>query len=499
MQARSKREAGPGRLPTRRTGNAVFDTGVRQFRMAMGLVRGRRLSTRNVERLVEDALATLGEFGEPGADASALIEGPFSDPTARTEFATANLRRTARRLSRMSPFYSRHLAAAQVRPDRLDVEGLQAVPVTVKSDLAQRAAQFRCVDVPGYLTTRTTGTTGSPVEIWLSRYEMELWPAIGALTAVLRGDVLPSDVMQVNISSRATAAVSLDVAACRLIGSGCRLLGVIPVDESLEELCSTGASLLSTVPSYLAELTSAAQRMGLGPDDFQLRRIDVAGEVLSPALSQAAAKTFGVPAINDLFGMTEVLPVTGRTCSHGHLHHDINTGHVEYVDLDSGGPAAPGAMASVVITPYFPYRDCMPVFRYDTRDVVRPLPDDGLSCEISALPATSKVLGKADQLLRVGTKVVATPRQLVEAIEALPTHPWPARFCAVPDGGRTSLTLPVSALTGISQADAVAHFATCGLDVRLKLVADHQARQLRPLRCDLRETTFSPTLTRIGA
>ena len=43
----------------------------------------------------------------------------------------------------------------------------------------------------------------------------------------------------------------------------------------------------------------------------------------------------------------------------------------------------------------------MPVFRYDTRDVVRVLPDTPLTCEISGLPATSKVLGKADQILRL--------------------------------------------------------------------------------------------------
>ena len=34
---------------------AVFDTGVRQFRMAMGMVWGRRLDPDNIGRLVEDA------------------------------------------------------------------------------------------------------------------------------------------------------------------------------------------------------------------------------------------------------------------------------------------------------------------------------------------------------------------------------------------------------------------------------------------------------------
>jgi hypothetical protein len=36
-----------------------LETGIRQFRMAMGLVWGRRLKTDNLVRLVDDALATI--------------------------------------------------------------------------------------------------------------------------------------------------------------------------------------------------------------------------------------------------------------------------------------------------------------------------------------------------------------------------------------------------------------------------------------------------------
>jgi hypothetical protein len=319
---------------------------------------------------------------------------------------------------------------------------------------------------------------------------MSLWPAMGALAATLRDDLRPDDVMQVNVSSRATAAVSLDVAVCHLVGTGCRIIGLVPPDEALDAL-TEGVTLLSTCASYLGQLIVAARRRGLAASDFTLRRIDVGGEVLSPALADAARKTFGAEAINDLFGMTEVLPVTGRHCSQDHLHHDITMGLCEYVDLDTGLAAEPGAPASVVITPFFPYRECMPVFRYDTRDVVRPLDSTSLTCEISGLPATSKILGKADQLIRVSANDIVTPRDLVEAIDALPTQPWPARFRTTVDSGRITLTLPESAIAGLGQAAAVQHFNDRGLDVRVAIVDDEHASRLRPLRCDLRETTFA--------
>src|ERR1700733_12324567 len=198
----------------------MFETGVRQFRLALGMAQGRRLNPRNVERLVEDVLATLAEFGEPGSDAAELVDGPMASPADRLEMTNNSLRRTAVRLAAQSPFYARHFSSAQVDPAKLDVAGLRAIPATVKADLIERPADFRCTDVPACLATRTTGTTGRPAEVWLSRYEVELWSALGALASVLRGEMGPGDLMQVNLSSRGAVAMQLSATSCRLAGAG---------------------------------------------------------------------------------------------------------------------------------------------------------------------------------------------------------------------------------------------------------------------------------------
>jgi phenylacetate-coenzyme A ligase PaaK-like adenylate-forming protein len=466
----------------------MFETGVRQLRMALSMISCRRIDPDNIGRLVQDALDTFGEFGG-SPDAAAVTDGPFTDPVTRAEFQNRAVHRTAERLGRLSPFYGERFAAAGVEPAKLSVDTLPQVPTTDKRDLIRRPADFRCAGVQPVLTTRTTGTTGRPAEVWLSRYEIELWPAIAALSGVLREEILPTDHMQVNVSSRATAAVYLDMAVCRLAGAGCRALGIVPPEEALSGL-TDGATLLATYPSYLAELVLTAQARGLRPADFSLRRIDVGGEVLSPALAAAARVTFGVPQVSDSFGMTEVLPVSGRRCEAGHLHQDPSTGLVEVLDLAGTGPAGPGELGTAVITPYYPYRECMPVFRYDTRDVVRRLPDRPLGCELAGVPATSTILGKADQLLWPGGRPV-TPRDLVEAYEALPTRPWPARFGAEVRGGRLRLTVPHAAVDGYGHRAVVDHFADRGLDADLALVPDELATALRPLRCDLRETTFA--------
>ncbi len=479
----------------------MFETGIRQLRMALGMVAGRRLDPGNIARLVGDALATLAEFGEPGAGAQEVLGGPMADPQEQLEFAQRGLRRTARRLADQSPFYARRLAAADVVPGKLDLAGLQAIPVTTKRDLTERPGDFRCADVTGHLATATTGTTGRPAEIWLSRYEVELWPALGALAAVLQGELRPDDIMQVNVSSRAIAATHLAAASCRLVGAGCRLAGITAPDAAVDSLAEGGATLLLTCPSYLAELVTAARRRGLGPADFRLRRVTSGGEVLSQSLAQAACQTLGVPRVDDPYSMTEVIPVTARTCTQSHLHHDLTTGLTELLDLRTGEPAVPGALGTVVITPFFPYRDCMPVFRYDTRDVARALPAGQLGCELATIPATSQIQGKVGQLLFPGsdTGAVVTPRQLISAIEALPTAPWPARYRAVVAGGRIQLTLPAAAISGLGTAAAGRHLAEAGLDADLVIVSDDQAASLRTTRSDLREATFAAGHVLIGA
>jgi phenylacetate-CoA ligase len=477
----------------------MFETGIRQFRLALGMAQGRRLNPRNVERLVGDVLATLAEFGEAGADAAELIDGPMSNPADRLEITNNSLRRTARRLAAQSPFYARHFSSAQVDPAKLDVAGLRAIPVTVKADLIERPGDFRCTDVPAYLATRTTGTTGRPAEVWLSRYEMELWPALGALASVLRRELRPGDVMQANLSSRSVVALHLAAASCRLAGAGFRPLGIVSPEAALDNLAEGGATILLTVPSYLAELVTAARHAGLGAGDFRLRRLVVGGEVLSASLARAAAGTFGVPLVDDPYSMTEIVPVTGRPCSQGHMHHDLNLGLTELVDLDTGEPAAPGVLGTLVITPYFPYRDCTPVFRYDTRDVARRLPDTPLRCELADIPATSQILGKADHLLRLPGGEVVTSRQFIEAIESLPAEPWPARYRATACDGRIRLTLPASAIAGYGEAEARRHFAAAGLDTDLDIVGSDQAASLRHTRSDMHETTFASQHALVGA
>ncbi|MFJ7203656.1 phenylacetate--CoA ligase family protein [Streptomyces sp. NPDC098789] len=466
----------------------MLETGVRQVRVALSMVFGRRLSVRAVERLVADALATLEEFGSLGDDVDELADGPFADPDERRDLQNRALRRTVRKLAKRSPFYRERLAGVDL--DALTVETLTSIPVTRKADLIERPDEFLCS--PPYLATQTTGTTGRPVQIWLSRYEMELWPALIALSLVLRGELGPGDRMQINLSSRATAAVQEDVAVCRLANASCHVVGQIPPDESVEHLLGQGGvqpTILTGAPSYLGQLVTSARRSGYGPDDFGLRAIYGGGEMLSRNLMDALRETFGAKVVGDAFGMTELLPVGGRTCSKRHLHIDPNMGYAEVLDLDTGEPAAPGRLGALTVTPYYPYRECMPVLRYNTGDVVRTLEGEP-DCELSVVPAVSYILGKAGLLHRTDDGIV-TPRDIVEALDGTPGLPFPLRHRAsVGDDGRLHVEVAAKEVTAVEVAERLRE-QHIDADVTVLPLSDEEAARRFPLRCDLTEHTFT--------
>jgi hypothetical protein len=85
-----------------------------------------------------------------------------------------------------------------------------------------------------------------------------------------------------------------------------------------------------------------------------------------------------------------------------------------------------------------------------------------------------------------------TPREIVEACEALPGEPWPARFAVRALPTELQLTLSRDTAGGLTADEVARRIATDehGLPV-VCTVVDGPAAALRPLRADLIESTFT--------
>jgi hypothetical protein len=144
-----------------------------------------------------------------------------------------------------------------------------------------------------------------------------------------------------------------------------------------------------------------------------------------------------------------------------------------------------------VATPFAPFRETTLLLRYATEDLVRTLPDPP-QCALRHQPATSDLLGKQRLSIRHEGRWV-TPRQVLEALEALDVVPLPARcgFWAAPGG--VAVEVVVRDDGPETQRTVMASLQEWGVPVAaLTLVTDPaQLRQPYPLRGDLREAPFA--------
>src|SRR5712692_9027790 len=140
----------------------------------------------------------------------------------------------------------------------------------------------------------------------------------------------------------------------------------------------------------------------------------------------AYLRLFGPPVrISESFAMTESLPLGGTPCGQGHLHFEASVGLVEVVDPETGAPASPGTVGTLVITPLPPFRETTLLLRYDTEDLVQAVVEPP-TCRLRDLPATGPILGKRRLAVRLASGWT-TPRDVLEAVEAVDTVPLPAR------------------------------------------------------------------------
>ncbi|MGW4345090.1 phenylacetate--CoA ligase family protein [Streptomyces sp. NPDC004690] len=486
----------------------MFGTALSQLRYGMSILLNRRIRPQDLERIARDLVATLGEFGAPGAD-SALLPGQAAgiDPEVRRTVTRRSLRATARTAARHTAYYRRLFGDLGLDPDALDPDdGTWArVPVTPKQALRGLPGAFVSTAARPALMALTTGTSGTPTAVWYSRAELDITLALSTISAVLGMGLRPHHTLAYAGCSRATLPLLNAEESTTRVGASFVQFGTLEPALALDRLAAPlglpgkapQITHLSTAASYLAALVHRAEHDGWRPADFGLESIGVGGEVLSRPLRERAEAVFGA-RVTTSYLMTETLPSGGTPCGQGHLHHTTEFGHLEVLDPRTWEPTPPGGTGVVVHTPYVPYRECTLLLRYATGDLVR-LPAAAPDCELAHLPATSEILGRWSGPL----SAAVTTRDLLDLVEAEPEVPLPARYALAerPDGG-AELHLLVRALPARAlRARLEERIAAAGLPLTGLVLYDDRTvlPPTAPLRADLREHSFETAPSPPGA
>lgn len=314
-----------------------------------------------------------------------------------------------RQLFDLLQFALSHSAYWQDRLGRLNSGmALTDLPIMTRKDLQRDSAAMRTAmdSEPGKVNdpflTRTSGSTGQPVEVLRHR---QLYPllfhAVTLLEAKWHGlDTLKAMAVIKDVQDGVQPHWGVPFSGLGRTGS---LLLRNLVEHSDRDLWSwvreQPAEYLLTTPSLLQRFADFAQGETSLP---QWNKILTFGEVVTPELRADCFKQFGARLI-DRYTCEEAGWIALQCPRHDHYHVLSPTCLVELVD-EQDQPVPVGVAGRVLLTSLHSY--AQPIIRYDIGDLA--VAGQGCDCGLN-LPVLQRIEGRQRSFLRLpdGEQVLA--------------------------------------------------------------------------------------------
>lgn len=330
---------------------------------------------------------------------------PLSD---LTEHRQAAWERQGSYVARHSAFYQR-IWNGKTPPRRL--EDLGELPFSDKADL--RLSQPAHPPFGDYLAAprdrvsrlhRTSGTTGQAMNLALSARDCEVTEIVGGRAQALAG-LRPGMMVVHCLNYQMWMGGLTDHLTLERTGATVVPFGVGSTELLVRTILETGITAISCTPSYPAvlERVVAEKFSGLRPADLGLKLGLFGGEpgLDDPAFRQRFRDTWGMEARNSNYGVSDVFCNFAAQCEDDTaLHfvaHDVL--HAELIDPDTGAPRAleAGAEGELVLTHL--ERECQPLVRFRTGDIIAVDATD--TCRCGCAGFRFRVIGRSDDMVVV--------------------------------------------------------------------------------------------------
>lgn len=330
------------------------------------------------------------------------------------------LRRQLQYTARNSPFYREKFRQLGLNPKAVRrVADLPALGFfTFPQELRANPSRFLAIPRQQAVAAVTSsGTTGKAKIVYFSRRD---WLAIQGTISVglsIMG-VRPSDVAQILFTYGNPAWPT-----GHMTQNGLERLGVLTlaagdalsVHQQIEMMQTFGTTLLFGTASYLHRLTVEARKEYDLPS-LGVRLIRVGSEPWSEALRIFLQDAWGAEVL-DAYGMIELgVAAAGECRALAGLHLSPYV-LVEVVNPSTGEVLPRGELGELVYTTV--KRQATPLLRYRSGDLGRLLPDEVCPCGEVPTDRISRIAGRTDDMLFLGTGENTFPFQFETALSRI--------------------------------------------------------------------------------
>ena len=339
---------------------------------------------------------------------STLTDGE-KRPAAELEPHIQNLwQRQGAYVAETSAFYR---ALWQGRRLPRDVRDLPELPLSDKAQLRQSQADHPpfgdYLAAPRSLANRlhrTSGTTGQAMNLALSARDASITQEVGGRCHRSAG-LTPDHTVVHCLNYQMWMGGLTDHMTLEATGALVVPFGVGSTDLLIRTIRDVGITAISCTPSYPAvlERVIADHFPGLAPRDLGLKLGLFGGEpgLDDPAFRARLRDTWGMEPRNANYGVSDVFSNFGAECAHDTRLHFMAADvlYPELIDPDSGSPIAleAGARGELVLTHLV--RDCQPLVRFRTGDIVAI--GDTAPCACGCTGFRFSVIGRSDDMVVV--------------------------------------------------------------------------------------------------
>jgi phenylacetate-CoA ligase len=319
------------------------------------------------------------------------------------ELQNRKLREVVRHAYSNVPYYHQLFNSVRLSPkDIRTVEDLNHIPITTKEDLRTAGLEntiAKGVDLSSCSSAVTTGSTGKPFTIYLTRRDLKTYLLV-AFRALLSIGFRPLDRLAIlGITRAQNKRVYQRFGFYRSLN----IHPLLPIEEQVRHLTKMNPTIFWFYPTALRTLM---YKIGGHLNELVQPRILITGaEVLDQVLKQRIRADLNIDIFN-FYGAVEIGRIAAECPAHEGLH--VNADHVILESLDGAQPAEYEQPGVVVITSLNNFT--MPLIRYQLGDLCMFI-EKKCSCG-SYFPLIGSPIGREEDIIRFPSGRALSPRGL---------------------------------------------------------------------------------------